>query len=179
MCSIKFDKTGFLSLTEAGLQEIGRCDQVSQILRFICFFFEPTDSLQRWTSTRTARNRLSLRKRLMRRWIPGVGSYSRTSDRECLSSLKWIYVYGGSNAPSAFPVITKCAVSFYESYQYSAFERLYCVVLLPLLNHHHSISERWLPLALLWQSLWRSTPRRRPGYRLEIMLNVCCIMQCD
>ena len=30
MCSIKFDKTGFLSLTEAGLQEIGRCDQVSQ-----------------------------------------------------------------------------------------------------------------------------------------------------
>ena len=27
--SIKFNKTGFLSLTEAGLQEIGRCDQVS------------------------------------------------------------------------------------------------------------------------------------------------------
>ena len=81
MCSIKFDKTGFLSLTEAGLQEIGRCDQVSQILRFICFFFEPTDSLQRWTSTRTARNRLSLRKQLTWRWIPGAGSLSRTSDR--------------------------------------------------------------------------------------------------
>jgi len=29
VCSIKFDKTGFLSLTEAGLQEIGRCDQVN------------------------------------------------------------------------------------------------------------------------------------------------------
>ena len=29
--SIKFDKTGFLSLTEAGLQEIGRCDQVNPI----------------------------------------------------------------------------------------------------------------------------------------------------
>ena len=29
--SIKFDKTGFLSLTEAGLQEIGRCDQVNRI----------------------------------------------------------------------------------------------------------------------------------------------------
>ena len=27
--SIKFDKTGFLSLTEAGLQEIGKCDQVT------------------------------------------------------------------------------------------------------------------------------------------------------
>ena len=27
--SIKFNKTGFLSLTEAGLQEIGRCDQVA------------------------------------------------------------------------------------------------------------------------------------------------------
>ena len=29
VCSIKFDKTGFLSLTEAGMQEIGRCDQVN------------------------------------------------------------------------------------------------------------------------------------------------------
>jgi len=29
VCSIKFDKTGFLSLTEAGLQEIGRCDKVN------------------------------------------------------------------------------------------------------------------------------------------------------
>jgi len=29
VCSIKFDKTGFLSLTEAGLQEIGKCDQVN------------------------------------------------------------------------------------------------------------------------------------------------------
>ena len=29
--SIKFNKTGFLSLTEAGLQEIGRCDQVAII----------------------------------------------------------------------------------------------------------------------------------------------------
>ena len=29
VCSIKFDKTGCLSLTEAGLQEIGRCDQVN------------------------------------------------------------------------------------------------------------------------------------------------------
>jgi len=29
VCSIKFNKTGFLSLTEAGLQEIGRCDQVN------------------------------------------------------------------------------------------------------------------------------------------------------
>ena len=176
MCSIKFDKTGFLSLTEAGLQEIGRCDQVSQILRFICYFFEPTDSLQRWTSTRTARNRLSLRKRLMRRWIPGVGSYSRTSDRECLSSLKWIYMEG--------QMLLLLSLWLQNALCHS----MNCIntpplkdyiMLLPLLNHHHSISERWLPLALLSPSLWRSTPRRRPGYWLEIMLNVCCIMQCD
>ena len=36
MSSIKFDKTGFLSLTEAGLQEIGRCDQVSQFYSPLC-----------------------------------------------------------------------------------------------------------------------------------------------
>ena len=37
MCSIKFDKTGFLSLTEAGLQEIGRCDQVIYLSTHPCF----------------------------------------------------------------------------------------------------------------------------------------------
>ena len=37
MSSIKFDKTGFLSLTEAGLQEIGRCDQVIYLFTHPCF----------------------------------------------------------------------------------------------------------------------------------------------
>ena len=182
MCSIKFDKTGFLSLTEAGLQEIGRCDQVSQSFIWskqtisnlptsASSHFEPTESLPRWTSTRTARSRLSLRKRRTWRWIPGAGSRSRTSDRERVFHHWNNDILWRGQMLLLLSLWLQNALC-HSIYRINTLPLKDYIMLLPLLNHHHSISERWLPLALLWPSLWRSTPQRHPGNCLELMLDI-------